>query len=203
MKNKIFCDIYVASVCDVGDLAEIYPKTRREEIEGVKNERVRREKYSVWRLLGYALKNSLGIDIKEIDIKKNENGKWLAEDVYFSLSHAKNAVAVAVSSAPVGIDIEPLTALKNDISGRVLTESEIVKYVRLGDVDKREDLIKKWTAKEAIFKSRDEAIFRPEGLEVSEYNVEWLVADVCEEKYVVAVSGEQIEKINVFEKTKI
>ena len=190
MKNKIFCDIYVASVCDVGDLAEIYPKTRREEIEGVKNERVRREKYSVWRLLGYALKNSLGIDIKEIDIKKNENGKWLAEDVYFSLSHAKNAVAVAVSSAPVGIDIEPITALKNDISGRVLTESELVKYVRLGDVDKREDLIKKWTAKEAIFKSCDEAVFRPEKIEVCEHNASWFETDVRKEKYIIAVSGE-------------
>ena len=203
MKNKIFCDIYVAPVLCEMELGDIFPEARRAEIEKTKNERVRQEKYAVWCLLRTALKSSLGIDIKDLEIRKNENGKWVADGVCFSLSHAKDAVAVVISSAHVGIDIEPLSALKNDISRRILTPDELSEYAGIAECDREEHLIKKWTAKEAIFKSRDETTFRPEGLEVSEYNVEWLVADVCEEKYVVAVSGEQIEKINVFEKTKI
>ena len=199
MKKEYFCDIYVAPVKDVEDSKELYPKERADELKSIKNERVRREKYSVWRLLEMAISDSLGICMTELDIRKNENGKWVADGVHFSLSHAKDVVAVAVSSSAVGVDIEPVSALKNDISGRILTEKERLEYGALADGDKREYLIKKWTAKEAIFKSHDEATFRPEEIEVSENSVLWRTLLIGREEYICAVSGESIDNVVTFE----
>ncbi len=205
MKKENFCDIYVARIPsgEVG-FAPLCPEAREKEVSGVKNERVRREKYFVWRLFEHALKNSLGVDIEDLKIEKNPNGKWVAEGINFSLSHGGDALAIALSSHPVGIDIEPLSAVKNEnISRRILTADELLEYAALADEDKREYIIKKWTAKEAIFKSQDEATFSPEHIEVSEHNVAWCELMINGEKYIAAVSGEQIEKINVFENAKI
>ena len=200
MKKENFCDIYVARIPS-GEMVfeSLYPESREAEVAGVRNERVRREKYFVWRLFALALKKSLDINIKDLEIKKNANGKWLAEGISFSLSHGGDAVAVALSSGAVGIDIEPLSAVKNEnIAKRVLTEREMLELDLIPENEKREYIVKKWTAKEAIFKSLDEPTFSPGTIEVSEYGVVWKDAVICGEKYVIAAFNENACEPNVF-----
>lgn len=197
MNRENFCDIYVARI-PTGEIGyeTLYPENREIEVSGVRNERVRREKYCVWRLFEHALKESRGIDIRSLKIKKRANGKWCAEGVEFSLTHTKNAVAVAISNAPVGIDLEPLSALKNDISKRILTECELSEYKKLKHDEKY--LIKMWTAKEAVFKASDEAMFRPETLEVSDYPVIWKELNIDGERYFCALFSETCDEPRLF-----
>ena len=47
-----------------GERGEVYPTERNTLIEKTKNESLRRERYSVWKLLEYALLDTFGIDIR-------------------------------------------------------------------------------------------------------------------------------------------
>ena len=192
MKKEYFCDVYIARIPE-GEVAyeALYPESRDKEVSGVRNERVRREKYFVWRLLAHALETSLGLDIKSLKIEKNENGKWICDDVYFSLSHGGDAVAVVISSNDVGIDIEPLSAIKNEnIVKRILSERELLEFGSLLQVEKEEYVLKKWTAKEAIFKARNDKVFHPQSIEVSDHNVSFAEAVLDGEKYLLSVFSE-------------
>ena len=192
MKKEYFCDVYIARIPE-GEVAyeALYPESRDKEVSGVRNERVRREKYFVWRLLEHALEASLGLDIKALKIDKNENGKWICDDVNFSLSHGGDAVAVVISSNDVGIDIEPFSAIKNEnIVKRILSERELLEFSSLLQDEKEEYVLKKWTAKEAIFKARNDKVFHPQSIEVSDHNVSFAEAVLDGEKYLLSVFSE-------------
>ena len=192
MKKEYFCDVYIARIPE-GEVAyeALYPESRDKEVSGVRNERVRREKYFVWRLLAHALEASLGLDIKALKIDKNENGKWICGDVNFSLSHGGDAVAVVISSNDVGIDIEPLSAIRNEnIVKRILSERELLEFGSLLQDEKEEYVLKKWTAKEAIFKARNDKVFHPQSIEVSDHDVSFAEAVLDGEKYLLSVFSE-------------
>ena len=200
MNKKHFCDVYIAPIPS-GDVEykSLYPESREREVLQIKNERVKREKYFVWRLFEHALKNSLDISINYLKIEKNENGKWVADGINFSLSHSGEAVAVALSSGAVGIDIEPIFAVKNEnIAKRILTEGELCEFCSLPEDQGREYLIRKWTAKEAAFKASDEPTFRPESIEVSELDVRWGETLIEGERYVFALFDEGACEPTVF-----
>ena len=83
---------------------KIYPLERELEIKECKNEKTRNEKLYVWKLLQKTLKKYFGIDIKKIDIKKEDNGKWTSNFFKFSLSHSKDLVAVGISYKEIGVE---------------------------------------------------------------------------------------------------
>ena len=77
------CDGYV---CDI----------RQKEIESCSNFKVKQEKFYIWKLLEIALKQSLGIDIREVEFRKLDNGKWVCDKCQFSLSHIKAHSSTAI-----------------------------------------------------------------------------------------------------------
>ena len=83
---------------------------RDEEILSCNNQTVKKQKFFVWKLLLKGLELS-GINADEIEFFKEPSGKWTADKIHFSLSHSKNALAVAISSSPVGVDIEKIIEL--------------------------------------------------------------------------------------------
>ena len=200
MNREKFCDIYVARIsAGAANYEPLYPESRENEVSGIKNERVRREKYFVWKLFEHALKNSLGIEIKDLKIEKNKNGKWVADGVNFSLSHGGEALAVVISSSSVGIDIEPLSAVKNsNAAKRMLTEREFSEFKGLPETQGKEYIIKKWTAKEAIFKASCEPIFHPQLIETSEHDVSCWECVIEGERYVFSLFNEEICEPDVF-----
>lgn len=162
--------VYVARVV-MGEMGEVYPPERDLLIQKTKNEGLRRERYSVWLLLLYALSDALSINIRDLDIGRTDSGKWIAEGVYFSLSHTSELVAVAVSDSPVGVDIEAVRAtLSGKCAERILTEHEISEYNSLPEDKREEYIISKWSGKEALFKKEELSAFIPHDYQPTEEN---------------------------------
>ena len=64
-----FVHVYLASISSV-ELKPVCSSERREEIELTKNEKLKREKQCVWSLLEYALTESFGKKISELEFIK-------------------------------------------------------------------------------------------------------------------------------------
>ena len=186
-----------------GSLNTVFPPERQAEIERVNNARSKREKYAVWKLLEKALYRSLGLRIEDLSFKKRRDGKWTADGVEFSLSHSKGACAVAVSSRPVGIDIEnadDFLARYSDgdklrsLAKRVSTASELK-----GAADP-EAFLRLWTKKEAIFKLSGRGSFFPHKIDTAKTPAETRL--LClPAAYCVSVAGEKLDKLRFYRVT--
>lgn len=65
---------------------------------------------------------------------------------YISISHSKDIIAIAISSLPVGVDIEAKRCIRSDIGRLFLNSTEIETFIS------SEDLLNIWTVKEAAYK---------------------------------------------------
>ena len=84
----------------------------------------------------------------------NEHGKPFFEgrdDLFFSISHCKGAVAVAIDNKEVGVDIEEISRYREGLESYVLNEEEVPRCAR-NDKLRAECFIEIWTQKEAVFK---------------------------------------------------
>ena len=64
------------------------PEVRKKEIESCSNFKVKQEKFYIWKLLETAIKECYDVDPKEVVFKKQDNGKWVCDRCFFSLSHS-------------------------------------------------------------------------------------------------------------------
>lgn len=168
-------------------LGSIKNEDRLEEIDRATNYSVKRQKTYAWNLLEYALRESLNIDIDNIGIKKNNNGKLVCKECELSLSHSGQWVAVGLSHQKIGIDIE---------RNRKIPLALIDKYA----YSKEESLAGEkaplvwWTRKEAVFKRGDRKTFdgRENALsrEVKSYRLE--------DGLILSVACGEDEKIKIF-----
>lgn len=93
----------------------------------------------------------------------NEHGKPILKEVsniHFSISHCKEAIAVAVADRPVGIDVETLRMPSEALAEKVMDKGEKLRF----DIsDTPEDFFTAiWTAKEAVMKCRGTGIVMEE-----------------------------------------
>ena len=93
----------------------------------------------------------------------NEYGKPMLKEVsniHFSISHCKEAIAVAVADRPVGIDVETLRMPSEALAEKVMDKGEKLRF----DIsDTPEDFFTAiWTAKEAVMKCRGTGIVMEE-----------------------------------------
>lgn len=105
--------------------------------------------------------------LKEFAINENplfdytEQGKPIIRNyphIHFNISHCRKAVAVAVGTSPVGIDIETIRPFKDHLARHVLNDSEYVSVV--SSPQPNIEFIKLWTRKEALLKFTGEGIRR-------------------------------------------
>ena len=82
------------------------PRERSREIFLSGNKEVKKQRYAVWKLLERAVSRCFGYSFTDLHFHKSREGKWSADEFQFSLSHTETAVAVVVSNAPCGIDVE-------------------------------------------------------------------------------------------------
>ena len=153
-----FIDAYFATISE-SEIGRVFPNERNEEILAVKNEKVRTQKYFVWKLLERALKKSLGLDIGNLSFSKTPDGKWVCDKCEFSLTHSDEIVAVAVSNLPVGIDAEKVRSVSPTTIKKVLSGDEYAYYESLSETERQEFFIKKWTQKESAFKKGNSPVF--------------------------------------------
>ncbi|WP_455497402.1 4'-phosphopantetheinyl transferase superfamily protein [Coprobacter sp.] len=107
------------------------------------------EKRKIEKLSSRLLTNLL--QKKETDIFYDNNGSpYLPESSeYISISHTQNCIAVAISSHPVGIDVENIAPKVLLLKEKFLNETEIK------SIDPGNELIHTlllWSAKESVFK---------------------------------------------------
>jgi len=153
--------VFLAPISDA-ELLPVYPNERQREIELTKNEKLKREKYCVWKLLEYAIRECFGKSIRELEFTKTEGGRWNTPFCEFSLSHTDGVVAVAISHSPVGVDVEAVKPIRSEKTvERVLSRDEYNHYKSLSESEREEFFLSVWTKKEAIFKSLHKEAFLP------------------------------------------
>lgn len=137
---------------DGGDFLPFLSENRLERVRAAKTPAVRGRTIFSYALLRLALAENFGITAAP-DFTFEQHGKPLLRDypnVYFSLSHANNAVLSAVSEQPVGADIQDIRVLKTDISHKICTPCELEQVNQA--VDRNRELCRLWCMKESVGK---------------------------------------------------
>jgi phosphopantetheinyl transferase len=198
-RNMPLIDVYIAPVPYRHNGGEISPAERAVQIEKVSNPDVRENMVSDWNLLTYGIDRSLGFNMNKVAPLRDENGIWVSDKCYFSLSHTKGVVAVAVSKAACGIDIEPLDRKVDPVIERkILTDTEREEYDKLPE-DKKEGYLKRiWTRKESIFKSTYSKSFRPDQTESALDSCVTNKVEVNGEEFIVSVNTATPKKIRYY-----
>ena len=123
-------------------------------------------------------------EIKELgDFLYNEHGKpYLENGPYFSISHCKEGIAVAIDDQPIGIDIEHIRHADSDLIARVMNEEE-----RVGMDDRK--FTRLWTQKEAIVKAEGTGIVSFEQLKgIRSQDSGFRIQTVEKEKYIYSIA---------------
>ena len=194
--------LYYAEVCGRECAHQLYPKQRMEEINACKNDSVRREKYSAWALLRYAVTDALSLNFEDVQFVKLPSGQWICDKCSFSISHADGAVVVALSDLAVGVDVEKVKNINPRLAAKVLTEREFERYIELSNEGKSAFLLECWCKKEAIFKANGGSVLLPRIIECDDYLTvakrisingnEYAVAIAANEKFEVEIRHAQI-----------
>ena len=136
----------------------VLPDWRREQMLAIKHLRGRVQCAVAWLLVNHCQMSEGGSSQPEV--ARNDN--WIynkhgkpyfsdRKDLFFSISHCKGAVAVAIDDKEVGVDIEEISRYKESLESYVLNEDEVPRCAR-NDKSRAECFIEIWTQKEAVFK---------------------------------------------------
>ena len=115
-------------------------------------ERDQRLCLAAYRLLQRAMILEYGIDERPV-FTYDSKGKPLLQghpDIHFSLSHCHEAVAVAVSDYPIGIDIETTDQYDVDVARNVMSDDEMREIE--GSSRPEVAFTRLWTMKESLYK---------------------------------------------------
>lgn len=203
-RNLPIADIYIAEIPQREPVADITCDLRSREIEKISNPTVRREKYFAWKLLGYGLDRSLGLKIDDLTFTATPGGRYSCDKVEFSISHSKNALAVAISRKPIGVDIqEKSVSCREGMAERIMNEKELEAYMALPSGEKDGYLIKVWTAKEALFKAAHLENFVPSEYDTTAETCKYFEKTLCGETYSLSVATPCPERIRIYENIKL
>ena len=154
--------VYIAAV-EAVSVEPVWPDARQAQLDATKNEAHRQARYAAWRLLEYALWDGLGLRLQALQLTLKE-GKWSCPQCFFSISHSKHAVAVAVSTEPVGVDIEFVRQPRADLAQKICSPGEMEQFLRLPCRERDVFLLHSWCKKESLFKYGDAPVFHPREL---------------------------------------
>ena len=192
-------NVYIAALPKDLPIGNLCCQERMNEIEKVSNERVKREKYFVWKLLCYGLKHSFDLDEQNLNFLKSEEGAWKLNGVEFSLSHSDDALAVAVSQTPIGIDVERVHKPRsNRMAEYMMNEQELEKFNLVPTEEREAHLIEIWTAKEAIFKSQKSQNFIPKQIDTLSHSTKTINFQIYGEEYACTIANSGLDDIKLF-----
>ena len=198
-RNLPVVDVYLAALPAEGEMPPLDCALRQQDIDRVTAPLLRRQKYHVWRLLEYALQRSFGLKSGDLTFRK-EGERYFCEQAYFSLSHSGNALAVAVSRAAVGVDVEQVTSRDTErLTRRVFNDAEAAIYAALPEAEKAAFFFRVWTAKEALFKAENKAVFIPTEQDSRQGNVKTYEKTIGGEPFYLSVATKTTERIRLYE----
>ncbi len=135
-------------------------KNRLEKIKKSSNVLFKKEQLGSSLLLNDILENYFFMDTTKVEYIYNEFGKPYIKDsnLYFSLSHSNGVIALAVSKEEIGLDIELIKDVKDNLALKVMNEAEYNIYKGLSKNDKINYFYEVWTSKEAYVKKLGSAL---------------------------------------------
>ena len=190
--------VYICKIPGILPRDIVYPPLRQQEIDRQRSEEKKLEKYWSWKLLEHAVKNETTYDFGAIDFRKQENGRWECPNFHFSISHSAGYAAVVISDTECGIDLEKHRKLISGIEKKILTERERKSYLAIqNEEEKSHFLIRKWTEKEAIFKSLGKSALMPTTIEADDFSLLTRDLNLGGELFCLAVCGVGSEKCEI------
>lgn len=155
---------------DLSLYSNIDPK-RLDKIKKSNNNLFIKEQLGSHLLLTDVLENTYFIDTEKLEFNYNEYGKPYLKDInlYFSLSHSNGIVALTVSKEEIGLDIELIKDVKDNLAKKIMNEAEYSIYQELNKLDKKIYFFEVWTSKEAyIKKSGTTLTLNPSNINIEE-----------------------------------
>lgn len=126
---------------------------------------------------------------QDLEWKYNEHGKpYLEGGPYFSISHCKAGIAVAIDDQPIGIDIETIRHANEDLVERTMNEKERLGIRELG----MREFTRLWTQKEAIVKAEGTGIYSFEQLQTILDNGHWTLDTFEKDNYIYSIAYGQL-----------
>ena len=124
------------------------------------------------------------------DFEYNEHGKpFLPNEPFFSISHCKEGIAVAIDDHPIGIDIEAIRHADDDLIARTMNELEQSKIKnQKSKIESDREFTRLWTQKEAIVKAQGVGIQSFEQLQTIIDNRESNIETFEKEKYIYSIA---------------
>ena len=124
------------------------------------------------------------------DWKYNEHGKpYWDNGPYFSISHCKEGIAVAIDDQPIGIDIEAIRHADEDLIARTMNEKErSIIANRESKIESARAFTRLWTQKEAIVKAQGVGIMSFEQLQSIIDNRTSNIESFGKEKYIYSIA---------------
>ena len=199
-QKKNFCKIILApSPCFVEDADALiaslpFGEGEKLRLSEIKNQEYKNSSLSALLCL-HELLNVSGAAQDNLSICRTSGGKpyFASRDLFFSISHAKDTVAVALSNTSVGIDIEFIDERRDilSLSRRFFAPDE---HKAISESNSpAEDFFSLWTKKEALAKITGEglsAICRAEGLDES-YSFSLFSLSVSDNRAYISVCREK------------
>lgn len=184
---KQFAKLYLSTIDDNLKVDTLSNSIRNKEIDGCTNEKVKKEKYAVFKLFEYALKDTFNADFSS-KAYKDTNGKWKIDGLELSFSHSDGVVAVLISDTVCGVDVERVDRFIN---------KENLSTKLFGTVLEAEKLCELWTKKESVFKSLNEKRFIPEKINIEDKLIKTIFQDFFGKRYCISACGDSVNVLTV------
>jgi len=133
-------------------MISLLSEQRREKVQNLRSDKKKNASAVAYLLLRLALKEEYGIDeIVEFDYIDNKKPVLREHpNIHFNLSHSLNTVACAVANTDIGVDVQQIDKIKDNVAKRVLTEDEFACFQHTDNPD--EFFCEIWTIKESFLK---------------------------------------------------
>ncbi len=150
MTELTYLDVRKLHNGDFGKMLACLPEERKKKAEAHLSERGRTQSASAGYLLNRALKER---GVESFNMIKGEYGKSYLEGggLYFNLSHSGDIAVCAVSDCEVGVDVQKIAPVKEELLKRVCTESEL-RFINTAEEGRETAFCRLWTVKESFLK---------------------------------------------------
>lgn len=117
-----------------------------------------RESLAVYILLQHGLREEYGICATPHFAYDDRGKPYIPQypDIHFNLSHCHGGVACAISSAPIGVDIEVIDRIDEDVARRVMNSQQL--DIIASSPEPERTFCELWTTKESLLKRRGDGL---------------------------------------------
>ena len=151
IRISLFDDMSFCTDAEVERMIALVPEPRRSQALAFKHTFGRFACLKSYLMLAELLQKEFGLNDFRVEV--GEHGKpFLVDhpDIYFNISHCRNAIAVAVNDRPIGIDVESFRSYSEGLLEKTMNVNERSDILS-SDVPEQ-TFSMYWTRKEAVFK---------------------------------------------------